>query len=143
MNQTRTFLLIAWLAVAFLLFQQWQTPAPTPPTPAANTPAAPAPAAVGALPALPDAPVAGAPALPALPSAASAPQTVEIVTDVYRLTVDLKGVSIIRAELLTYPIEKKAGSANVMLLDNGSTDFFVAESGWLTRTHTSEPNHNA
>ena len=118
MNQTRTFLLIAWLAVAFLLFQQWQTPVPTPPAPTVNDSAAlaPAPAAVGALPALPAAPVAGAPALPVLPTAASTAQTVEIVTDVYRLTVDLKGVSIIRAELLTYPIEKKAASANVMLM---------------------------
>ena len=145
MNQTRTFLLIAWLAVAFLLFQQWQTPAPVPASPAVNAPSAPAAASVpaGALPALPATPEAGSPALPVAPAVGSTQQTVEIVTDVYRLTVDLKGVSIIRAELLTYPKEKKPGSANVLLLDNGSTDFFVAESGWLTRTHTSEPNHNA
>ena len=144
MNQTRTFLLIAWLAVAFLLFQQWQTPVPTAPAPAVNATAAlaPTPAAVGALPALPDTPVAGAPALPVVAAANNA-QTVEIVTDVFRLTVDLKGVSIVRAELLTYPKEKKPGSANVLLLDNGSTDFFIAESGWLTRSHTAEPNHNA
>lgn len=144
MNQTRTFLLIAWLAVAFLLFQQWQTPAPTAPAPAVNAPTAlaPVPAAVGALPALPDTPVAGAPALPVVAAANNA-QTVEIVTDVFRLTVDLKGVSIVRAELLTYSKEKKPGSTNVLLLDNGSTDFFIAESGWLTRTHAAEPNHNA
>lgn len=143
MNQTRTFLLIAWLAVAFLLFQQWQTPAPTAPAPAVNAPTAlaPVPAAVGALPALPDTPVAGAPALPVVAAANNA-QTVEIVTDVFRLTVDLKGVSIVRAELLTYSKEKKPGSTNVLLLDNGSTDFFIAESGWLTRTHAAEPNHN-
>ena len=144
MNQTRTFLLIAWLAVAFLLFQQWQTPTPTPAAPAVNAPAglAPAPAAAGGLPALPTAPAAGAPTLPVAAPAGSA-QTVEILTDVYRLTVDLKGVSIIRAELLTYPKEKKPGSANVLLLDDAGTDFFVAESGWLTRTHAAEPNHNA
>ena len=138
MNQTRTFLLIAWLAVTFLLFQQWQTPVPTPPAPTVNDSAAlaPAPAAVGALPALPAGPAPVA-------AAASTAQAVEIITDVYRLTVDLKGVSILRAELLTYPKEKKAGSANVMLLDNGNADFFIAESGWLTRTHASEPNHNA
>lgn len=142
MNQTRTFLLIAWLAVAFLLFQQWQTPASeaskAPVSSAATNPKI----VSDTLPSLPDAAQTAAPVLPTQ-TAARATQTVEIVTDVYRLTVDLKGVSIIRAELLTYPKEKKAGSANVMLLDNQNNDFFIAESGWLTRSHRAEPNHNA
>ena len=41
-------------------------------------------------------------------------QTVEIESDVYKLTVDLKGVSIVRAELITYPLEKKAGSTECL-----------------------------
>jgi YidC/Oxa1 family membrane protein insertase len=143
MNQTRTFLLIAWLAVAFLLFQQWQSPAPTI-TPATQTSTAPSTvnsATLPSLPSLPDAaPVAQTPI--ATVSEESA-QTVEIQTDVYRLTIDLKGISIIRAELLTYPVTKTAGSANVFLLDNKADNYFVAQSGWLTKSGESAPTHEA
>ena len=144
MNQTRTFLLIAWLAVAFLLFQQWQAPeapAPTPTTAAVNAPSLPQ-AAGSSLPALPN--TSAAPVNAALPAGVElSSQTVEIVTDIYRLTVDLKGASIVRAELLTYPLEKKAGSANVLLLDTAPADFFVAQSGWLTKSGQNAPTHEA
>ena len=144
MNQTRTFLLIAWLAVAFLLFQQWQAPeapAPTPTTAAVNAPSLPQ-AAGSSLPALPN--TSAAPVNAALPAGIElSSQTVEIVTDIYRLTVDLKGASIVRAELLTYPLEKKAGSANVLLLDTAPADFFVAQSGWLTKSGQNAPTHEA
>jgi YidC/Oxa1 family membrane protein insertase len=148
MNQTRTFLLIAWLVVAFLLFQQWQTPAVSPAASPANT-TAPVPAA--------NPNTAASSGMPALPAAAgtapaTAPTTqalevarapVEIVTDVLRLQVDLKGVSIVDAELLKYPKEKIAGSPNVVLLNDQPNTLYIAESGWLTQTHTAEPNHNA
>lgn len=141
MNQTRTFLLIAWLAVAFLLFQQWQAPAASTPTaaaPAQNTQTAPLPDG-SSLPALPNS--AAAPVNAALPvGVEQSSQNVEIVTDIFRLTVDLKGVSIVRAELLTYP-EKKAGSTNVLMLDTAPADFFVAQSGWLTKSGQNAPTH--
>ncbi len=147
MNQTRTFLLIAWLAVAFLLFQQWQSPVQ-------NTPAT-AETAVAAAASTPAAPVAGTslPSLPAqsnaatpvLPNAAAPAvgQTVSIESDVHKLTVDLKGVSIVRAELKTYPQEKKAGSPNVVLLDDSAADYYVAQSGWLTQSGQAAPTHEA
>ncbi|GAB3003269.1 membrane protein insertase YidC [Arenimonas maotaiensis] len=146
MNQTRTFLFIAWLAVAFLLFQQWQSPAPAQ-APQAAAPAAPiAPGVTGdAGSSLPSLPAAATGALPALPGAATAispAQTVEIVTDTYRLTVDLKGVTLLRSELLTYPKEKKAGSPNVLLLNDDPAAYFVAQSGWLTKTGQA-PTHDA
>ncbi|MBP7370268.1 MAG: membrane protein insertase YidC [Arenimonas sp.] len=72
---------------------------------------------------------------------AKSAQTVQIETDVYRLTVDLNGVSIVRAELLTYPISKDAGSANVALLDNKPADYYVAQSGWLTKNNQNAPTH--
>jgi len=142
MNQTRTFLLIAWLAVAFLLFQQWQAPQ------------APAPTAAAPPQNAQTLPQTGGSSLPALPASSAAPvnavlpvgveqssQTVEIVTDIFRLTVDLKGASIVRAELLTYPLEKKSGSANVLMLDTVPADFFVAQSGWLTKSGQNAPTH--
>jgi YidC/Oxa1 family membrane protein insertase len=143
MNQTRTFLLIAWLAVAFLLFQQWQAPeapAPTAAAPALNTQSA-SPTG-SSLPALPNSAVG--PINAALPTGVEqSSQTVEIVTDIFRLTVDLKGASIVRAELLTYPLEKKTGSANVLMLDTEPADFFVAQSGWLTKNGLNAPTHEA
>ena len=148
MNQTRTFLLIAWLFVAFLLFQQWQSPllnpevstaqAPTAPTTAAN----PAPVAGTSLPSLPAQASAAAPSLPAI-AAAGTGQTVTIESDVHKLSIDLNGVSIVRAELKGYPLEKKSGSPNVVLLDDKGEDFYVAQSGWLTQSGQSAPTHEA
>ena len=145
MNQTRTFLLIAWLFVAFLLFQQWQSPAPPAAIPAATpqNSAQSLPQNTGSsLPALPNNATAPAPAL--MPAGTlQAAQTVEVVSDVFRLTIDLRGVSIVRAELLTYPIEKNADGANVLLLDTTPADFFVAQSGWLTKSGQNAPTHEA
>ena len=144
MNQTRSFLLIAWLAVAFLLFQQWQSPAAPPVTsPQAGATAARAPAA-SSLPALPA--DAGKPqAASSVPVAnpASPARTVLVESDVHRLTIDLDGASIIRAELKHYPLEKTPGSANVVLLDDGAADYYVAQSGWLTRSGQAAPTHEA
>lgn len=145
MNQTRTFLLIAWLAVAFLLFQQWQSPVTAVVAPnAAPLTSANQTASSQTDSTLPSLPTTASPTtvpLAAVPVSSS--QTVEIVTDVYRLTVDLKGISIIRAELLSYPLTKNAGSANVALLDNKPDDLFVAQSGWLTKNGKNAPTHEA
>lgn len=141
MNQTRTFLLIAWAAVAFLLFQQWQAPS----QPAADVPAssvtAPASAPVSGT-SLPGLPASGTPAAAVLPASSGlSAQIIEIRTDVLHLSIDLKGASIVRSELLTYPLEKTAGSPNVLLLDTKPQDFFVAQSGWLTKSGQNAPTH--
>ena len=135
MNQTRTFLLIAWLAVGFLLFQQWQSPAPVETPVTQTSTASNAVNTDAALPSLPSLPTAAPTAqTPIANLPAVSDQTVEIQTDVYRLTIDLKGISILRAELLTYPVTKTAGSPNVFLLDNKPENYFVARSGWLTNS---------
>lgn len=143
MNQTRTFLLIAWAAVAFLLFQQWQAPSqPASTAPASAVSASSLPqTSASSLPSLPNTAVAPTTILPA--SVGPSTQTVEIRTDVLRLTIDLKGASIVQSELLSYPIKKKTGSANVLLLDTKPQDFFVAQSGWLTKSGQNAPTHEA
>lgn len=144
MNQTRTFLLIAWLAVAFLLFLQWQSPAQNTPATAATaiSQASTAPSSGTSLPSLPAQTGNATPVLPSNAATASG-QRVTIESDVHRLTVDLKGVSIVRAELKTYPQEKKSGSPNVVLLDDAAADYYVAQSGWLTQSGKSAPTHEA
>ena len=143
MNQTRTFLLIAWAAVAFLLFQQWQAPSqPASTAPASAVSASNLPqTSASSLPSLPNTAVAPAAIMPSTVGLST--QTVEIRTDVLRLSIDLKGASIVQSELLSYPIEKKTGSANVLLLDTKPEDFFVAQSGWLTKSGQNAPTHEA
>lgn len=153
MNQTRTFLLIAWLAVAFLLFMEWSKgPAPAPVVDA--TPAAlPEPAAAIPDGAVPDAAaVPSAPALPAAAANAAVPaadgQTpasagvVRVRSDVLDLRIDLRGGTLVGAELLAYPVDKDKPERKVRLLDGNPGQFSVAQSG-LVATSGVAPSHEA
>jgi YidC/Oxa1 family membrane protein insertase len=138
MNQTRSFLLMAWLFVAAMLWMEWgKTPAPAVP-PAAET-------------SLPSKEIAGAPAkeigasaeselasdlaatAATAPTAAALstrePATITLQNDVLQLTVDLNGGRLTNSKLLTYTVEKKAGSPNVQLFSDGSADYYAADSG--------------
>ncbi|MBC7658003.1 MAG: membrane protein insertase YidC [Frankiaceae bacterium] len=147
MNQTRSFLLIAWLVVATLLWMEWskgQLAATTAPaTPVATAPAAtaapetiapvtglaPAPGTIAAAPG-----VVG-PALPAAPGASSASPSsrpITLANDTLRLTIDLNGGRITDSQLLQYTLEKKAGSPNVRLLDSSPLTFQAAEAGFIS-----------
>lgn len=125
MNQFRTFLLIAWLMVAFLLWQEWgkektaaAQPAPSVPAAAqADVPGAPVPQAV-----VPG----GAPAAPAVVSAAA--PSLRLSNDV--LALELNGRDLTRAELLKYPQTREAGSPPVVLFDATPASRFVAEAFW-------------
>ena len=155
MNQTRTFLLIAWLAVAFLLFLEWNK-GPVEPNPAEAAPAAALPEPSAALPedgAVPDA--AAVPATAALPAApapgavpaatgpaASSPGLLRVRTDVLDLRVDLRGGNLVGAELLQYPVDKDEPERKVRLFDNDAARFSVAQSG-LVATAGNAPNHEA
>ena len=146
MNQTRSFLLIAWLVVATLLWMEWSKSQLAPPA-APTTPAAATPASGGAAPAA--APVPGlapagtganatgpggtalAPAATPAQTATSRPITIE--NDTLRLTVDLQGGRIIDSQLLHYTLEKKPGSPNVRLL---STEPALVRSRPLRLNHS-------
>ncbi len=134
MNQTRSFLLIAWLLVATLLWMEWNkgpVPAETA-TPATSTvPAAPAaPLVAPGAEALPNS--LPAPGLSATPAAAAASaEPIVLQNDVLKLTVDLHGGRLIDSQLLAYTLEKKPDSPRVSLLSADPAHYFSATAGLL------------
>jgi YidC/Oxa1 family membrane protein insertase len=146
MNQTRVFLIFAWLMVATLLWVEWgkeQSAAQVPATVEANT--AGTSAAVPGADAVPTAPAAAAPNATAPANAAATAGTsapvVTVTTDVLRLTLD--GGSVRSAELLKYPVEAKNPEAgNVRLFDPTPARFFEAQSGWVSGTGPA-PSHES
>ena len=154
MNQTRVFLMIAWLFVAVMLWMEWGrfnapkaeasssapvaaavTAANTADTvPMAVPPSATANAANGTVP-------AATPVAPATTSAAPVVSTatrVTVSTDVLRLVLD--GGNVVQADLLQYPQEKKPGSAPVRLFDADAAKFYAAQSGWTSAANAA-PTH--
>jgi len=144
MNQTRNFLILAWLMVAMLLLWEWgkETPAPTSDNGTGTT----------LTPDVPPPPTAsadgiGVPVAPGTPAVIDQATTIEpsatavtVETDVLRLLVD--GGSVLRAELLAYPQTKDSGSEPVRLFDNTPSGFYVAQSGWVNQDQ-SAPSHMA
>lgn len=141
MNQTRNFLLIALLAVAYFLFMAWQKDYMTPP-----------PAPVAAVSAA-GVPSAGTTAAPGVSNATgdNAPSSlVTVTTDVLRLTIDTRGGSIVHSELLDYPVtprtKKDPNPAPVAVFDNSDADYFVAQNGLVSSSDADaadQPNHLA
>lgn len=149
MNQTRSFLLIAWLAVAGLLYMEWtREPAP-PAAAAAAATAATTPAATGVdatLPTATDVPSAVPSATPAAPhaAAASAPVApITVDTDVLHLEIDPRGGTLVGADLLAYPVAKDAPERKVRLLDTAGATYSVAQSGLLAVDGGNAPTHDA
>ncbi|HEX7370509.1 MAG TPA: membrane protein insertase YidC [Rhodanobacteraceae bacterium] len=157
-NQTRTFLIVALVAVVFLLWQAWQHdyPAVPPPTPVASAQAAPPASSVpetSAIPAVPGTPastIASAPANPAAPPAANAnleatpkQDLVTASSDLLKLTIDPRGGTIIGAALLKYPQQVKRGSPPVELLGESHDAYYVAQDGLIGSDGSQAPNHLA
>src|SRR5512139_2975450 len=149
MNQTRTFLLFAMVAVAYLLWNAWEKDyGPQPPLPAA---AAVAGSATSSAPASADGSVPGAakpaPTVPSIATAGDQPgQLITVTTDVLRLTIDTRGGSLVRSELLNYPVtprtKKNPDPAPIRLLDDSATHFFAAQDG-LISADGAAPDHRA
>ena len=129
MNQTRLFLIFAWLMLATLLWMEWgkEKAAPVAPATTTTTSATAVPAATG-VPAANGIPAAGT-AAPTATAAASAPAPrIEVTTDVLRVVID--GNAMHSADLLQYPSLADNGSAPVRLLADDAAHYFVARSGW-------------
>jgi len=158
MNQTRTFLVVAWLMLAFLVWQAWQQDHAVPQVAAASTTAAAsvpstatdASAAVPKpMPAVPASTPANAMATGATPAtspaggvatAAAAPPVV-LGNELLRLRIDPLGARVIGAQLLAYGQTADRNSPPVKLLDDDATDLFVAESGLVSKGPA--PNHQS
>jgi len=157
MNQTRLFLIFAWLMVASLLWVEWgkfNAPKPADASPAVTQMAAstvpgavpsiasPPVQAIGTPTSVPGVPVVPAAAAPLIPSAAATPsaQRVVISSDLLRLTID--GGSVLEADLLKYPQTKAAGSPPVALFTQDLAHFYVAQSGWIS-AQGAAPNHES
>ena len=146
MNQTRLFLIFAWLMVATLLWMEWGKEKAAPATPAAVTESASAtPSTAGAIPSVPTGAPAGA--VPGAPAPTTAPATsarpsqtaaVTVTTDVLRVVLD--GGELRQADLLKYPSEAAANSPPVRLFADDAAHFFVAQSGWVSNSGTA-PSH--
>jgi YidC/Oxa1 family membrane protein insertase len=136
MTQTRTFLIIAWLLVAFLLWDAWQKDqvARVAPPPAASQVEVPiAEISDGSVPELP-APTPGEhqPETPVAPTAIANSYNGEVVVlanDKLRLTLDARGGSIVEAQLLDYPNQLKGDTSPVRLLSREPDHFFIAQNG--------------
>jgi YidC/Oxa1 family membrane protein insertase len=147
MNQTRVFLIFAWLMVATLLWFEWSRDkaAPVAPAVAAQqttaTPGSTVPTAAASAPAsgsVPTAPTV-APMPVNAPKGAAAPR-VTVKTDVLRLVLD--GGSVLEADLLHYPLSKTPGSGPVRLFSEDPQHFYAAESGWVS-SGSKAPDHHA
>ncbi|HVI25479.1 MAG TPA: membrane protein insertase YidC [Xanthomonadaceae bacterium] len=146
MNQTRTFLILAWLMVATFLWMAWtrEHAAPAPAATASSQPAATAAVADDAgVPAVPQAPAAAAtPAAPAMSAAAPAASVpvVSVTTDV--LQVRLDGGSVRSARLTGFPQTTEPGSPPVQLFADDPARLFEAQSGWVSGSGAA-PSHEA
>jgi len=155
MNQTRTFLTFALLAVAYFLFLAWQKdyvlPQQTAVVSAAAGPAGAAsdgsvPAAIPGEQALPAAAASSASTV----AAPAAGQLVTVRTDVLDLVLDTRGGSVVRASLPAYP-EQAPTHANphpapTLLLNAADPTYFVAQNGLVSSSDPApshQPNHLA
>lgn len=135
MNQTRVFLLLAWLMVAALLWMEWGRDKAAPAADAATAQVVP-PTGSTAVPDASGVPQANVPAAPGTPASAPAAAAatpapvVTITTDVLRLKLD--GRSVLDAELLQFPQTKQPGAAPVSLLTEDPAHPYNATSGWAS-----------
>lgn len=138
MNQIRNLLFVAWIAVAFLLWQAWSSEHAVPASATAATTAQPSGnlgTTASANPAIPTATVPTAPAT-ATPAAASGTGTtprgpvIRLRSDV--LALELDGRDVVRADLLRFPQTRDPKSAPVVLLDPVPATFFEASAAWVS-----------
>ena len=150
MNDTRrTILLVVFSFSLFLIWDAWNKhtgqpsvfgpPAATKATPAATV-AAPAASALPPVTSQPSA--ASLPVVPTVAAAASS-ERVDVITDVLKTTLDTRGGSLVRVELLRQvdPVDR---TKNMVLLDQSAKRLYVAQSGLVPPAGGAGlPNHHA
>ncbi|MBL0162360.1 MAG: membrane protein insertase YidC [Xanthomonadales bacterium] len=147
MNNPRTFLLVALFALVYLLYSQWQIDynpqVAIPATAPTNVTDPPASISSG-VPTAADIPQA----VPSATETAKTPTATEqkatvnpviVTTDLLRVEIDPLGGSVVRADLLAYPLQPNQPE-RVRLLDSDPAHYFVAQSGLVSKTSPA-PNH--
>lgn len=148
MNQTRTFLIFAWLMVAAMLWMAWgqeksaARQATTQPVASTNV------APTAAIPQAPTANTAQVPQAPSMQGAApqavtatgTSSQAITVSTDALRLVID--GGRVRSAELLRFPQTTEKNSPPLKLFDESAARYFAAESGWVSNGNAA-PSHEA
>lgn len=153
MTNLRMFLWMALFAMAYLLWQTWQTDYRRPPLAVTTTSTAvPVNAAATAAANASDVPTISAdpaltlvsPALAPVESITASPTgtVITVETDVLRLGIDSVGGTLIAAELKKYPLEAGHAEPPVSLLSNEDGHWFVAQSG-LVSAQGVAPGHLA
>ena len=141
MTQTRSFLFIAWMLLAFLVWEAWvRFDAPGIQAQGETDPAGPPAASVEEVPSqpadLPQAPPATPSPTAAVPpmSGATGGAGVELANEVLRLVLDARGGAVLRAELLEYGVHGGPGSPPVTLLSEDPATLFVVQTGLVSAT---------
>ncbi len=131
-------LFAALAGIVFLMYQAWQKDYPAsadiPQTAPVSNAVAPFESAAidpsdEGVPALGASSEATAPALPASAEGLSSAGQIEVLTDVYRIVIDLAGGDIRRLELRNYPLTKDQPDVPMQLLNDALPQFFVLQSG--------------
>jgi YidC/Oxa1 family membrane protein insertase len=151
MTSTRPILFFALLLVGYYLYNAWEQdygPKSEAGTPVAVQTATGPSTDVTAVPSKGDVPAATAavnPAAPAVDTSAAtdkAATTVTVETDVLRVAISSAGSSLVRADLLAYPVDPKDKTVPVRLFDDSVPHYFVAQSG-LISNGSPAPDHKA
>ena len=139
MENQRVLLWLSFVFVLFLLYQQWVADH-RPVLPPGQAPVAETPPPPSTLPSVPSGTVAEPAAGPAAPAPIARGERVHVRTDVLDLEIDTLGASLVRSDLLAYPVHKGEPEL-VRLLDDDPARFFVIRSGLRSTTGGVEPTH--
>ena len=161
MANLRPFLLIGFLLLGWMLWVEWEkdygaaTANPSAPDTSVAAPVADVPGPVaqgdardsappGDLPepgAGADVPQADTPAEPATrPAPGADTPLITVTTDVLQVVIDPQGGTVVRAELLAYPVDVDTPDQKVALLQRNG-EFFIAQSGLISTAPA--PNHTS
>lgn len=138
MNQPRVFLLFAWIAVAALLWMQWDRDKT-----AANAALSPSVAANGTVGGLNDRQVPQAQSSDhgvvsqADQQSALAASLITVETDVFRLILDGQTISLV--SLIKYPESLQAHASPVTMLKTEGPDPYTAITGWASHSADNAP----
>ena len=143
---------ILWVIFGFsmvLLWDQWQIhngnkatffPTPAQQVKSADAPSSTAPQSVGVPAAVA---VTTTATVPAVETRAASKELVQVETDVFKLSFDTEGGTLVRAELLKHEDEQKPGH-NIVLLDDSKDRVYTAQTGLISSTPgVSLPTHKA